>query len=236
VPLPVAASGEKEKEAMGAHAAVHATAAAAADLLSGVGPIKRVPISTGIPAGGRAQLEVLPPKDLKLQQEEEGEEEELEALIRRDCFERYLFMRKFGTSASEIWSPVLAWATGSAIIIAILCYISVTVIFHVYDAINVYVVVALINSTGLVLSVFLVLANANSAMDDIQDMFVNSAADDFAVIGGRSLWLDYIGNMPIQWTVYGFVIDFTLLLSLISSLVLGAMGLIIPALLFTVAY
>lgn len=35
---------------------------------------------------------------------------------------------------------------------------------------------------------------------------VDEAKEDFQVIGGRSEWLQYVTENPIQWTVYGFPI------------------------------
>ena len=31
-----------------------------------------------------------------------------------------------------------------------------------------------------------------------------AAPEDFSVLGGRDVWLDYLSKVPAIWTIYGF--------------------------------
>jgi hypothetical protein len=125
--------------------------------------------------------------------------------LRRDAFERYLYIKHFIRESSEIWGPflVISWLTAAVIMAvsavqAVLAQRNGVIDFtsHVY-----FVFGAL---TALYL--MLLIAQTNTTVEIIRSAFVYSGLDDYALLGGRAEWVGYIDQAPIHWSVLGFVI------------------------------
>jgi hypothetical protein len=71
----------------------------------------------------------------------------------------------------------------------------------------------------------LLLADVNSACDNIKVTVVQSREHDFEVIGGRQAWLDYLNSFPVQWYILGFAITKSWLTGFVGGVVttLGAL-------------
>jgi len=70
-------------------------------------------------------------------------------------------------------------------------------------------------------------AHANAYVYALQEQFLVAAPEDFAVLGGRDAWMDYLVKVPAVWTVYGFEISWDRLSGALWTVVaaLGALAL-----------
>eukprot|EP01036_Dinobryon_divergens_P029009 gene29009-38053_t len=100
--------------------------------------------------------------------------------LQRDAVEQYLFIVEYLRQSGTVWSPV---------IVAMYCYgVFQIVLFLVFPSWS--------------------LASANAFLTPVLDVFTNSSRDDFNIIGGRDLWLDFVNSVPAAWTVYGVQITY----------------------------
>ena len=130
----------------------------------------------------------------------------LRAGIRRDAFERYLYIKHFVSESSRLWAPFLLISWLLDILLMVTSYSTIVHTYSQYGEIDapsiIYFCVSALSAAYLLLLV----AITNTAVDVISGAFVYSGLDDYALIGGRAEWVAYIAEAPLYWTILGFVI------------------------------
>ena len=150
---------------------------------------------------------------------------ELVRRLRTDAHEHYLFLHEYVAQVSELWSTFM------------LSLSVATLVLVLYALVNtVFLGNALIRST-LIVFVFLLVsvsvfaiycfAYANSAVRTIEHALKHrSSADDYEIIGGRDVWMEYLGASPAYWTIHGFAITWSSLYVFGSSVITSAAGIL----------
>lgn len=127
--------------------------------------------------------------------------------LRKDLFERYLFIVGTLLRASDIWSLSLTcYIVVCTLVFIFLAYFA----FKTSDPYFYYCeILILMFVTFLVSSI----AFANTAVHALKDAVKHSLpliddddSGDFSVIGGRELWLKYFDEVPCYWRIYGFAL------------------------------
>lgn len=142
--------------------------------------------------------------------------------LERDAFEHYLLIHEYARQSSNLWSPALAFTfLLSTMIVGICLYCMFA--SHLTANVGPFIGLIVIQLFFMFLPVYC-LASANQAIDDLRDLMGQAAmASDYAVIGGRDLWMDQLRQHPAYWTVFGFPVTSASLVGLVSSIV-GAVG------------
>ena len=79
----------------------------------------------------------------------------------------------------------------------------------------------------LVIYPIISLAHANAYVYALREQFLVAAPDDFSVIGGRDIWLDYLERVPAIWTVYGLWVTWDRLTGLLWTCVASVGAIIV---------
>lgn len=159
---------------------------------------------------------------------------EIAIRLRRDAFEHYLVLREFATQISVLWSNQFL---GTVIVDLIFTGAIVYAIYAFSDK-NVSVVVTYLPA-GVLIAILVMyaissVAYANQAVNVIEHMFKHcSADDDFALLGGRKMWMKHLIDSPAQWTIHGFVLTWNTLYAALASFVTTMGGFLIAAIVST---
>ena len=148
--------------------------------------------------------------------------------VKRDSYESYLFIREYMSTASAAWSPMILTFAFLAVFFTLLFLVgglqNVAIItplmwayYTVWVAIRIYLLIVFPVSS---------LAHANAYAYALQEQFLVAGPEDFAVIGGRDSWLEYLDKVPALWTVYGIAVSWDRLSGLLWTGVagIGALG------------
>lgn len=146
--------------------------------------------------------------------------DELTKALSRDAFEQYAFIKEYMHQAGSIWSPAFI----GFIILAM--YLLFFAFYNISKSSNdlgvrmkasqiisyfIYTIVRL-----LILFVFPVccLAHANGVVFLLQEKFKHAVPNDFAAIGGRTIWTEYLNAAPMAWVSTTVVVVAVIVLSL----------------------
>lgn len=171
-------------------------------------------VANGFQTGAMAASTQLSESDSEKRTVIEKSSQEISDLILRDATEQYLFIREAMTTAGRIWSPVI---TGLMFLALYICLADAYIIFwassksHHFTNIKPLLYLQLIifvtiRVSFLVFYPILSIAFANSYLLKLSDVFRVAGQEDYAVIGGRDRWLDFLQNFPAVWTYYGVYI------------------------------
>jgi hypothetical protein len=133
-------------------------------------------------------------------------------LVQRDAYESYLFLREYMSTASKVWSfTILNFVFLAAFFTTVfLAEAIVTVNTSANTSALLWAYYACWTSVRVVLLTvcpITALAHANAYIYALQELFLVAAPEDFAVLGGRDNWLDYLEKVPAVWTVYGIAVS-----------------------------
>jgi len=120
--------------------------------------------------------------------------------LKRDCYERYIFIKTLMEQVSQIWSGLLTGILIVSSILVIFYYVIILIsgtVFYVPTD----VMAAIIFSTPTICCSY-----ANSAMDLLFFKLKTSGPDDYSAIGGRDNFIEYATNTPCYWYIFGFAI------------------------------
>ena len=149
--------------------------------------------------------------------------------VQRDSYEHYLFIREFMTIASRSWSgPIMTFAFFAVFLMSTFSFLLVMYIRDVTPVEWVYYALWMFVRLGiLIIHPVMSLAHANAYVYALQEQFLVAAPEDFAVLGGRDAWMDYLEKVPAAWTIYGFEINWDRLSGALWTVVaaLGALAL-----------
>ena len=127
--------------------------------------------------------------------------EMVSSYLKRDCYERYIFIKTLMEQISQIWSGLL---TGILIVSSILVVFYYALIL-ITGLSTTYITIAILNviifATPTVCCSF-----ANSAMDLLFFKLRTSGPDDYTAIGGRDNFINYATDTPCYWYIFGFAI------------------------------
>jgi hypothetical protein len=145
-------------------------------------------------------------------------------LIKRDSFERYLFIQRFFGYATKLWSNVLFSALILSLIAAVYIYISAIWEYSEYGTVNQLYIFACFFDCVFMLGLICTLMHANSAVDLIRVGLVNSSKDDYKLIGSREEWIGFIDEAPCYWYIFGFAITRSWLFGFIGGALTAVVG------------
>lgn len=150
--------------------------------------------------------------------------ETIQPLIERDAYERYLFTHTYFTEASSQWSLYLFICLAATFALCLECYLTLIYLYAKYQEVNVnYITLCIVNALFFTL-VFCCMAYANSAVEKVHDGFVYAGSNDYALMGGRAAWLEYVNKAPIYWYIFGFAIKRSEVISYIGGLISAAVA------------
>jgi hypothetical protein len=143
--------------------------------------------------------------------------------VQRDAFESYLFLREFMSTASKAWSfTILLFAFLAVFFIFSFLLGSIANAKFITDVEWAYYTIwTSIRVASLIVYPITSLAHANVCVYALEEQFLVAAPEDFAVIGGRDSWLDYIQKVPAMWMIYGVAISWDRLAGLLWTGVAG---------------
>jgi hypothetical protein len=137
----------------------------------------------------------------------------LEPSIRRDAYERYLYIRHFMAAASREWSPLLVLIFANTVFTGIMAY-------DILEAVPIWKWRTTVPLLSAMLGQFLLfvyplycLAYANIRVNLIRNTFYNCAPGDFASIGGVAEWTAFMSANTIYWNVMGIPITIEMIQS-----------------------
>jgi hypothetical protein len=150
--------------------------------------------------------------------------ETIQPLIERDAYERYLFTHTYFAEASNQWSLYLFLCLAITFGLCLEAYLTVIYLYAKYLYVDVnYTVVCALNALVFTL-VFACMAYANSAVEKVRDGFLYAGTNDYALIGGREAWLEYVEKAPIYWYIFGFAIKRSDVISYVGGIVSAAVA------------
>ena len=143
----------------------------------------------------------------------------LQTRIEMDSYEFYLFIQCFVQQVSDVWSPLM-----------LVLFIS-TIVFYALAVERLYSE-SFSNPIDTFARIWLLvfffftsvfpiycMAYANEAMNTIRDCFHRySTPNNYNIIGGRDVWINYLEESPAYWTVYGTPLTWGSMYSLIGSI------------------
>lgn len=139
--------------------------------------------------------------------------------IEIDAYENYLFIQEFVRQVSNIWQGVIIVLCSAGLLTAGYCIGYFLYFLSVGEVSLIFLI-----PTPLFLWVGLFpvycLAYANAAIDTIRSSFQKQCTPtNYEIIGGRNQWLEYLGQSPAYWTVFGYAVTWNVLYSLIGSII-----------------
>lgn len=161
-------------------------------------------------------------------------------MIRRDAYERYLFIESYIRETSKSWNFLLAFIFMYCIFISAIFLLG-TVQFGSFAAV-ICLFVFIVHASLLVLT-SVSLAFANFAMLKVQEKMnynvpeseiyselelesdnegegdMDTPITDYEILGGHQELLKFFSDNPIYWTVFGFAVTPTVLHTVIAGLV-----------------
>lgn len=148
----------------------------------------------------------------------------LQLLIERDAYERYLFTNTYFKEASSQWSFFLTVCLVGSFGLFLSAYFTILYIYALEQRIdNTNVILCTINAT-IFSFVFACMAYANGAVENIREGFLYAGAKDYALMGSRTDWLDYVDKAPIYWYIFGFAIKKSDIAAYVGGIVSAVAG------------
>jgi hypothetical protein len=146
--------------------------------------------------------------------------------LERDAHERYLLVRYFAQEISVRWSPFIA----CSLVLNVACCVGGYFIFLVtytrHGVMDLFCLLVIAYNAVALLFIVVTVAYANTNVDQLKAHFVQSADGDYSLIGGREAWLAFINQTPVHWTVFGFPITITWIVSILASIVTAIGGVV----------
>lgn len=134
--------------------------------------------------------------------------------VRRDAYERYIFIHELMLAFGKSWRILLT---------ALLILSGAQIIYGFYilfsEPISGYIAATMAGAILLFLFPVYCLAYTNSAVDTINHGFAYAAPEDFEALGGRDTWLQFTGESPLYWYIFGFAITRSWLIGFIGGIV-----------------
>eukprot|EP01036_Dinobryon_divergens_P027451 gene27451-36227_t len=149
---------------------------------------------------------------------------ELSQHLTRDATEQYLFMVEYMRQSGAVWSSVIVMMYIYALILlALLVYIVIVLQSAAANSGTLLVLIVFVFQIVLFF-VFptLSVAHANSFIAPLFERFNNSSRDDFGMIGGKAMWLDFVNSVPAAWTVCGLWITYSRIAGMITTTLTAA--------------
>lgn len=145
--------------------------------------------------------------------------------IRRDAFERYLFIQNFMKQISIKWQAfilALLLSSGGGLV-GLYVYIYTQILQGNFGPENIgltliYVLLVAFPLVFIFVYPLYCLALANAKVKRIQTLFTGSSPGDFGPLGDLDEWSDFIESNPIHWTIYSLPITHTVLQSYVTVL------------------
>ena len=149
--------------------------------------------------------------------------------VQRDSYEHYLFIREYMAIASRAWSgPILTFAFFAIFLMVTFSFLLVMYIKNVTPLEWVYYTIWMaIRLFILIIHPILSLAHANAYVYALREQFLVAAPEDFAALGGRDAWLDYLEKVPAIWSVYGLWVTWERLTGVVWTLAAGLGAIVI---------
>lgn len=168
--------------------------------------------------------------------------------IRNDAYERYLLIHQFLTRSSQVWNTYLTIFLAATFLVFL--YSSLIVFISAYSIVGLLQMEWQISAFMCFVTPLVLISKANAATQLVQKMFLYSvpphanadlpmlesglsfaktqndlSGGNFALIGGRREWLEFLASAPLQWTILGVPITFERL----TGFVLGTLFALVTA-------
>jgi hypothetical protein len=143
--------------------------------------------------------------------------------VQRDAFESYLFLREFMSTCSKAWSFTILLFAFLAVFFTIIFLLGAISHAKVISDIDwaFYTIWTTIRIVLLIVYPVTSLAHANVYVYALEEQFLVAAPEDFAVIGGRDSWLEYLQKVPAMWMIYGIAVSWDRLSGLLWTGIAG---------------
>jgi hypothetical protein len=124
--------------------------------------------------------------------------------LQRDACEHYMFIREYMTQAGRLWSIALVGVFGVFLFI-IIAYLYALLVLKEKTLLLQDTVILYISIRFVVLVIYPIvsLSHANSFCYALQELFIVAAPNDFEILGGRDMWINFLASAPAVWTVFG---------------------------------
>lgn len=132
--------------------------------------------------------------------------QQMAGVLERDAVERYLFLHQVLERSSRIWGFVLAGLLIVSSGLIVYAYIDFMYYYTVEGYIDTFSVTVMAVATCMIIFVLGGMMLANSANDRTTSGFTYSGIKDFAIIGGREAWIQFVEKSPVYWYIFGFAI------------------------------
>lgn len=142
--------------------------------------------------------------------------------IKCDAFQRYLLIKSYANALGKEYETFFGFGVVFNALMCIYGYYSLIFYYTKFHYFDLFSLLILVFNALLLLFFFFVISIANTCKDIIISTIQQSGAEDYAIIGGREMWLSYIAATPITWKVFGYVITQDWLVRLIGTLASGA--------------
>ena len=159
------------------------------------------------------------------------------AVTLEDAMQAYVDLQQTMTTNSKAWQFLqLSFMT-----LSLLGFISFSVIFaatvHLLGSMSAFFIAfwLFVTLTITITPLFSSMA-INTTCENVPELFKFSKSNDFASIGGRDLWLNYIASNPIYFTIYGVAITSASMTPIVSAVVGSLLPIGIPFILSMVEF
>jgi hypothetical protein len=146
--------------------------------------------------------------------------------VERDAHERYLLVHYFAQEISIQWGPFLACSLAMNAVCCVGGYFFLFILYTNYGYLDLVSLCVIVFNVIILLFIMITIAYANSNVDHLKSHFIQSAEEDYSLIGGRAAWLQYIDQTPVYWTIFGLAITPTWIASIFATIVTGVLGVV----------
>lgn len=158
--------------------------------------------------------------------------ETVQALIERDAYERYLLTHTYFTEASNQWSVYLFFTLGATFALFLQSYVTILYFYAKYKYVSLeYTILCIVNALVFTM-VFACMSYANGAVETMLQGFLYAGANDYALLGGRDVWLEFVEKAPIYWYIFGFAIKKSDVVAYVGGGVSAILGGLVTSIVF----
>eukprot|EP01036_Dinobryon_divergens_P023747 gene23748-32132_t len=150
--------------------------------------------------------------------------------LKTDAVEQYLFLVEYMRQCGVTWSAVIVGLYIYATVMGLVSgyYITSYVLYpsppsfgNVFQH-TMFLLPLIFQCLLFFIFPALSLAHANSLIIPLLEVFSNSSRDDFMIIGGKDMWLEFVNSLPAAWTVCGVWITYNRIIGFISTALTAA--------------
>jgi hypothetical protein len=154
---------------------------------------------------------------------------ELPPYFDRDAYEHYLMIHEFMYAGSRSWSFAIVAYLFLAVLFIMLFMFGALVSGQRLPIIDWFHYSMFVSIRVFILTIYPItlIARTNAYIYALHEQFLISAPDDFEVIGGRDIWLNYVQKVPALWNVYGLTVTWDRIAGLLWTIGAGFSALIL---------